>query len=282
MSYEGTFSRGLLANAGKSPMKYRNDQKAKIKMINPFLASRQKVFGEQRDQDQGISTALAAPSAEMMDTGTGGDIEWDEPRHDGDESMIVDDTNPIDSVAFDQLYDGDLTWITPELVSSTVPQKDTSKKVKTPREAPKAPEVAEERFRNWEKLLPSLHEPYSRYKSRSLGEMNAVERPDRLHGGCKRGECMIEGLRRVTCLFMEGWSDSRRRRPALTYPKASKLLRLAPVPVGVKVWHIRSSRMDYFQCPQKSQHWQYQFANSIFTGHYFHVTEMLFMHSLEL
>jgi hypothetical protein len=184
-------------------MKYRNDHKASTIMVNPFLASRREAFEEQRDQDQGIKTARAAPSAEWVNIDTGGDGEDIDAGSTDVHSMNVDNDS-TDSISFNQLYDGDVSWITPELLKTTVPPTEMVNKVKTKWQPRSATKEAQDRFRNWEKLLPSLQEPYSRYKSCSLGKTKAAERLDRLQGGCKRADCMKQEARRVTCLFIEG------------------------------------------------------------------------------
>jgi hypothetical protein len=182
-------------------MKYRNDQKWNTEMQNPFLASRRAVFAEQRDIDQGV---IPAPSSDSMQL----DIEENGMQNDalssGDYAMDVDNADEIDSNSLNHLYDGDLSWITPELLQSTAPPKDNTETAKPKKQSTtKATRVAERRLTNWEELLPSLEEPYSQYKSQSLGKPNAIDRPDVVYGGCKE-MCKSSISKAVTCLFMEG------------------------------------------------------------------------------
>jgi hypothetical protein len=217
MSYGGTFSRGLLANASKSPMKYRNDKKRSKQMQNPFLASRQAEFQRQRDLDQGVSPVEAAPAGDMMGVWTEEDVNITDDLDVGDHDQRVDGRDEMESDSFNRLYDGDTSWITPDLLDTTAPQEEPPAKPKTEREPRRAPKAVEERVKNWEKLLPSLHGPYARYKSRSMGNPNALERHDVIYGGCKGRKCEKDMSKIVTCLFMEG--NSTPPAPAgITHP----------------------------------------------------------------
>jgi hypothetical protein len=202
MSYNSALNRALSADAGKSPMKYRNDTKWKTQLQNPFLASRRAVFAEQRERDQGVIPTLAAPSSSQMEVDTeGNDLPHDSSSV-GDYAMDVDDGGELAGKSLSDLYDGDLSWVTSEVLKTTAQPTEATVKPKK-QKGVRSTTAAEGRVRNWEKLLPTLEQPYTQYRSQSLGKANAIDRPDILYGKCT-AMCGTYTSKAITCLFMEG------------------------------------------------------------------------------